>query len=86
MPIDIKRRDFINGAVIGAGGLLLTGCGKEVVTEIPVTADALGSLAPQIPLRITRPHSRVCEEAMKALLRWPTNWLGGATNLHATKH
>ena len=49
MPIDIKRRDFINGAVIGAGGLLLTGCGKEVVTEIPVTADAPGFFSPPDP-------------------------------------
>ncbi|MDG0992160.1 MAG: NAD(P)/FAD-dependent oxidoreductase, partial [Luminiphilus sp.] len=40
MPIEITRRDFINGAVIGTGGLMLTGCGKEVATGAPVTAKA----------------------------------------------
>ena len=40
MPIEITRRDFINGAVIGTGGLMLTGCGKEVATGAPVTAEA----------------------------------------------
>ena len=49
MPIDITRRDFINGAVIGAGGLLLSGCGNEVATEIPVTAGAPGVFNPPDP-------------------------------------
>ena len=46
MPIEITRRDFINGAVIGTGGLMLTGCGKEVATGAPVTAEAPAVFSP----------------------------------------
>ena len=73
MPIDITRRDFINGAVIGAGGLLLSGCGNEVATEIPVTAGAPGVFNPPDPSAYYPPHSRVCEVATKALSKWPTS-------------
>ena len=56
MPIDITRRDFINGAVIGAGGLLLPDAAMKSQQRYRLRRVPLGYLTPQTPLRITPPH------------------------------
>ena len=35
----IKRRDFLNGAAIGTGGLLLAGCNRDPVTDEPMSVE-----------------------------------------------
>lgn len=40
MAAKVTRRDFLNGAAIGAGGLLLYGCGSDTDPSMNMTTGA----------------------------------------------
>ena len=42
----IKRRDFLNGAAIGTGGLLLAGCNRDPVTDEPMSVETPRPFSP----------------------------------------
>jgi spermidine dehydrogenase len=49
MAIQIKRRDFLNGVAIGAGGLLLQGCGSDLGPSAKVSLGAPTKFSPPDP-------------------------------------
>ena len=42
----IKRRDFLNGAAIGTGGLLLAGCNRGPITDEPMSVETPRPFSP----------------------------------------
>ena len=42
----IKRRDFLNGAAIGTGGLLLAGCNRDPITDEPMSVETPRPFSP----------------------------------------
>ena len=78
MSKQIKRRDFVSGIAIGAGGLLLAGCADDLPSNL--TNEVPSVSLPPLPGSYYPPTLTGMRGSTKDPTKWLTLSVGGVKN------